>query len=134
MKRETYLDLGVCTGNLAHIGSLLGKLTGRSKHEHQGALAAVLAVLDVVEDRQGESQRLTRTRLGDTDNITISQDDGPALALDGSGLGELLGDGHEVVVEVQLGEGLDRAEATIVSLNSNVVLLVELHYFRACGV
>ena len=36
-----------------------------------------------------EGQRLARARLSDADEVSVAQDDGPALRLDGAGFGEV---------------------------------------------
>ena len=46
------------------------------------------------ECRQGEGERLARASLGYADDVSPAANDGPALGLDGSWLGELTADGH----------------------------------------
>lgn len=104
------------------------KLTGGSENEDDGAVTGSKERLgvDVDDGRKTVGEGLSRTSLGDADNVASGESHGPALGLNGRGLLEALGLDlvHDITREtslVECGDGLGNVGA----VNGHLVLLAE---------
>jgi hypothetical protein len=88
----------------------------------------------VDDSRKAVGERLSGTRLGDTDNVATRESHGPALGLDSGGLCEALGLDlvHDVRREAGLVEGGDGL-GDVLTLDRHLVLLAVFGNLRGCA-
>lgn len=119
------------SGRLTKLGSfslnLNSKLSGRSKDKNDRAVTGGEKRLGIDVDHRGKTERnsLTRTSLGNGDNVTTGQSHRPSLALDRRRSSETHSSdlGHDVVGEAGLLKGSD---------GSRNVLALDLVISSAC--
>lgn len=131
---DTTVNAGVPDARgLAELADLLlnldSELTSGSKDEDDGTVTGRKKRLGVDVDDSGKTvaKRLSGTGLGNTDNIATGEGHGPALRLNGSGLGEALSLDlvHNVARETSLVESLN-GPGDVVSGEGHAVVRTEL--------